>query len=443
MTTQAVILAAGQSKRMKSKTSKVFHSLCGRRIIDYVLDLVESLDIQEKVVVINPEMKHEPWPTDVELTLQDPPLGTGDAVKRALPALGYADSILILFGDTPLITKDTIKKMFEVQSQDVPIILLGMRPSDPTGYGRLILSENGDLEDIIEHRDLKPNQHSIGYCNSGVMLVKKDVLARLIEDIRPHNVQQEYYLTDLVRLAAQTGLRCRAVEGPYEEFMGINTRKDLAIISQLLQDRLRTQFMLDGVTLIDPDTVYFSHDTQIAADVTIHPHVTFGPGVKIQESAEVLPFCHLTHCQVGPECVVGPFAHLRGHAVMDEKSEVGNFVELKKTHMHKGSKAKHLSYLGDAQIGQDANIGAGTITCNYDGFNKFETHIGEGAFVGTNCSLVAPLTIGARAILGAGSVITENVDDNTLALARPEQKNLTDGAIIFREKRLKSKQAGY
>ncbi len=443
MTTQAVILAAGQSKRMKSKTSKVFHSLCGRRIIDYVLDLVESLNIQEKVIVINPEMKHEPWPKDVELTLQDPPLGTGDAVKRALPALGYADSVLVLFGDTPLITKETIKKMFEVQSQDVVITLLGMRPPDPTGYGRLILSEDGDLVDIVEHRDLQKDQCSIEYCNSGVMLVKKDVLARLIEEIRPHNIQQEYYLTDLVRLAAQNGLRCRAVEGPYEEFMGINTRKDLAIISQLLQDRLRTQFMLDGVTLMDPDTVYFSHDTQIASDVTIHPHVTFGPGVKIREGAEVLPFCHLTHCQIGQHCVVGPFAHLRGHAVMDEKSEVGNFVELKKTHMHKGSKAKHLSYLGDAQIGKDANIGAGTITCNYDGFNKFETHVGEAAFVGTNCSLVAPLSIGARAILGAGSVITEDVDDNTLAIARPEQKNLSDGAIVFREKRLKSKKIGH
>ena len=443
MTTQAVILAAGQSKRMKSRTSKVFHNLCGRRIIDYVLDLVESLDIQEKVIVINPEMKHAPWPKDVELTLQDPPLGTGDAVKRALPALGYADSVLVLFGDTPLITKETIKKMFEVQSQDVAITLLGMRPPDPTGYGRLILSEDGDLVDIVEHRDLQKDQFSIGYCNSGVMLVKKDVLARLIEEIRPHNVQQEYYLTDLIRLAAQTGLRCRAVEGPYEEFMGINTRKDLATISELLQERLRTQFMLDGVTLIDPDTVYFSHDTQISSDVTIHPHVTFGPGVTIREGAEVLPFCHLTHCQIGQDCVVGPFAHLRGHAVMDEKSEVGNFVELKKTHMHKGSKAKHLSYLGDAQIGKDANIGAGTITCNYDGFNKFETHIGEGAFVGTNCSLVAPLTIGARAILGAGSVITNDVDANTLAVARPEQKNLTDGAIIFREKRLNSKKAGH
>lgn len=440
MTTQAIILAAGQSKRMKSKTSKVFHDLCGRRIIDYVLDLVDTLEIQEKVLVINPDMKHDSWPSTVEVAIQDPARGTGDAVKCALPVLGYADNVLILFGDTPLITKKTIKKMYEVQRHDVAITLLGMRPPDPTGYGRLILKENGDLEDIIEHRDLQPGQETIGYCNSGVMLIKKDVLARLIEDIKPHNVQEEYYLTDLIRLAAQTGLRCKAVEGPYEEFMGINTRKDLATVSHALQNRWREEFMLEGVTLIDPKTVYFSHDTQIAHDVTVHPHVTFGPGVKIQQDTKILSFCYLTDSEIGPGCTVGPFAHLRGGAILEEGAEVGNFVELKKTHMHKGAKAKHLSYLGDAHIGDNANIGAGTITCNYDGFKKFETHVGEEAFVGTNCSLVAPIKIGKGSIIGAGSVVTESVEDNELSITRPEQKHLHEGATTFRNKRNNSRE---
>lgn len=435
MKTQAIILAAGQSKRMKSKISKVFHPLCGQRVIDYVLDLVTTLDIQETVLVINPDMKHEKWPSTLELAIQDPPRGTGDAVKWALPSLGYADNVLILFGDTPLITKRTIEKMYEVQGGDVVITLLGMRPPDPTGYGRLVLKKNGDLEDIIEHRDLSPEQEEIGYCNSGVMLVKKDILTKLIEDIRPHNAQDEYYLTDLIRLAAQTGLRCRAVEGPYDEFMGINTRNDLALVSQVLQTRWREEFMLQGVTLVDPDTVYFSHDTRIEYDVTIHPHVNIGPGVRIKSQTQILPYCYITQSEISEECVIGPFAHLRGGVVMDHASEVGNFVELKKTHMKKGAKAKHLSYLGDAQIGERANIGAGTITCNYDGFKKSETHVGEEAFVGTNCSLVAPVNIGKGAIIGAGSVVTEQVEDNELSLSRPEQRHLPDGATAFRNKR--------
>lgn len=438
MTLQTVILAAGQSKRMKSKTSKVMHGLCGRPVIDYVFDTVARLKSKNTVLVTSPDLADLPWGR-CKVVIQDPPRGTGDAMKFALPYLTKEGHVLVIFGDTPLISQDTLNAVVAQGQKGCDVVVLGMDPLDPTGYGRLIADDENRLLAIVEDRDLSTDQRDNPnlLCNSGVMLIKASHLASLLEQVQSTNAQGEYYLTDVVKIANDKGLNCQVIEGDEEEFQGINTREDLARISCTLQNRWLRDAMSEGVTLVDPSSVILSYDTQLAPDVTIHPHVVFGPGVTVEEGAEILPFCYLTDCHIGRHTKVGPFAHLRGDTRLEEKSEVGNFVELKKTTLGVGAKAKHLSYLGDAVIDSKANIGAGTITCNYDGFNKFVTRIGEGAFVGTNCSLVAPLTIGAGAIIGAGSVITQDVGQDVLALTRAEQTNIEGGAVSFRTKRQK------
>jgi len=439
MTLQTVILAAGQSKRMKSNISKVMHDLCGRSVIDYVFETVGNLQSQNTILVTNPDMAQREWPKGIEVAVQNPARGTADALKCALPHLNDEGFVLVIFGDTPLILEETLNAVVAQGQKGCDVVVLGMDPFDPAGYGRLVVDENDRLLAIVEDRDLSSDQRENPnlLCNSGVMLIKASQVRFLLEHIEPNNAQGEYYLTDVVKVANAHGMTCGVIEGDEEEFQGINTREDLARISCTLQNRWLRDAMSEGVTLVDPSSVILSYDTVIAPDVTIHPHVVFGPGVTVEEGAEILPFCYLTDCHIGRHTKVGPFAHLRGDSRLEEKSEVGNFVELKKTTLGVGAKAKHLSYLGDALIDSKANIGAGTITCNYDGFNKFVTRIGEGAFVGTNCSLVAPLTIGAGAIIGAGSVITQDVGQDVLALTRSEQTNVEGGAVSFRMKRQK------
>lgn len=436
-TLQVVVLAAGQGTRMKSDTPKILHSLGGRPVLYYVLDLAHQMTKQEVTLVVSPSLKEVHTPFAHQTVVQHPALGTGDAVKWALPYLKKEGHTLILFGDTPLILKETLDRMIELaQSRsEMAIVLLGMRPLDKQNYARLILDEKGELEEVIEHKDLTSSQKEISLCNSGVMLVRSDLLESFLSALKPNNAAKEYYLTDLVKIARMAGHACGTVEGESSEFMGINTRQDLAAAAGILQSRWRDQAMTAGVTLVDPHHVYLSYDTKLESDVTLHPFVVLGTGVKIEKGAEILSFCRLSDTHVGPHALVGPFAHLRGGAHLQEKAEVGNFVEVKNSTFGPQAKAKHLSYIGDTNIGEKSNIGAGTITCNYDGFNKFKTQIGKGVFIGSNSCLVAPLTIGDEAIIGAGSVITKNVEDSTLSIARSKQTNLEQGAQKFREKR--------
>jgi bifunctional UDP-N-acetylglucosamine pyrophosphorylase/glucosamine-1-phosphate N-acetyltransferase len=434
---QIVVLAAGHGTRMKSDLPKILHPLGGRPALHYVLELAHKMSPEEVVLVVSPHLKDIQTPFSHKVAVQHPALGTGDALKYALPHLKPQGYVLVLFGDTPLIQKETLDQMLAltIQQPEMAVILLGMRPADKKNYARLIINEKEEFEEVIEHKDLAPSQKEISLCNSGVALVRGDLLSSLLSALRPNNAAQEYYLTDLVKIARQMGYSCGVVEGEASEFMGINTRQDLALAERSLQDQWRDKAMTEGVNLIDPTSVYLSYDTKYASDITLHPCVVLGPGVTLEKGAEILPFCRLSDTYVGPFAIVGPFAHLRGGVCLQEKAEIGNFVEVKKSTFGAKAKAKHLSYIGDAEIGSQSNIGAGTITCNYDGFKKSKTHIGEGVFIGSNSCLVAPLTIGDHAIVGAGSVVVKDVTSRALALARSNQTILENGADKFREKR--------
>lgn len=438
---QIVILSAGLGTRMNSDVPKILHLLGGRPLLHYTLELAQQLTPREVILVVSPSLKNIKTPFVHQTIVQHPAQGTGDAVKCALPYLKASGHILILYGDTPLIQKETLNRMISL-SQAYPekaVIVLGMRPTDKQNYARLLLNEKGELEQIVEDKDLTSEQKEISLCNSGVMLIRGDLLESFLSIITPQNAAGEYYLTDLVKIARRENFTCGVVEGEASEFMGINTRQDLAEAEAVLQNRWRAKAMTEGASLIDPKTIYFSYDTKLAPDVKLHPYVIFGPGVEIEKGAEILSFCRLSDTYVGPYAVVGPFAHLREGVYLAEKAEIGNFVEVKKSTLGVKAKAKHLSYLGDANIGSQTNIGAGTITCNYDGFNKFETKIGEGVFIGSNSSLVAPLSIGNYAIVGAGSVVTQDVKSRALAIARNDQTTLDNGADKFRDKRQKRK----
>lgn len=438
-TLQVVVLAAGHGTRMKSDTSKILHPLGGRPVLHYALDVAHQMTPQEVILVVHPSLKDMDTPFSHQTVVQDPALGTGDAVKWALPHIKPEGHVLVLAGDTPLILKETLDRMLELARSrpDMAVILLGMRPVDKQNYARLILNEEGELEEVIEHKDASPLQKENPLCNSGVTLVRGDLLESFLSALKPDNAAKEYYITDLVKIARGQGHTCGLVEGDSSEFMGVNTRQDLANAEKILQDRWRNKAMTEGVTLIDPSTIYLSYDTTLASDVTLHPCVVLGTNVKIEKSAEILSFCRLSDTTVGPQAVVGPFAHLRGGVHLQTGAEVGNFVEVKNSTFGAKAKAKHLSYIGDTDIGLKTNIGAGTITCNYDGFNKFKTQIGEGVFIGSNSSLIAPLSIGDYAIVGAGSVITKDIENGALVVTRAKQVNLEKGAVKFREKRKK------
>jgi len=435
----AVVLAAGKGERMKSALPKVMHRLAGEPLIAHVLQSLDALAPEKTVVVIAPQMDSVRAAALAEMpasafAVQDKQLGTGHAVRCAeAPLAGYAGTILVLYGDTPLLTPQTLSRVLEVAAS-AEVVVVGMRLADPTGYGRLIVDGNGQLEEIVECRDAAPEQKHITLCNSGVMAIKGAHLFNLLKKLEPHNVAGEYYLTDIVAVADEQGLHCHVVEADAAELGGVNSRAQLAAAENIMQQRLRLRAMDQGATLIDPASVTFSMDTQLGRDVMVHPHVVFGPGVIAQDNVEVRSFSHIEGAEIGKGAVIGPFARLRPGSIIGEEAHVGNFVELKKTSLGRGAKANHLSYIGDTQVGEGANIGAGTITCNYDGFGKYETKIGAGAFIGSNTSLVAPVTIGEGAIIGAGSVITEDVEADALSIARPPQVTKPAKAKEFRQR---------
>lgn len=434
---------------MRSSLPKVLHPIAGKAMLCHVLHNVAALNPSKVCVVIAPEMDEvrlaakEAYPT-CEFAVQDGSKhGTAAAVMAAEKCLkGFKGEVLVLFGDTPLITPETLIRMLATLDNPVtePVLsVLGMRPDDPAEYGRLVINSRQQLEEIVEYKDASPVQRDIDLCNSGVMAIKGGELLPLLGKIENKNVKGEYYLTDMVKVARSFGLHCAVAEASEYEVLGVNSRDQLAGAESVLQQRLRKQAMIDGATLIAPETVFFSHDTKLAPDVVVHPYVFFGPHVTVDENVEIRSFSHLEGAHVSANAIIGPYARLRPGAEIGESARVGNFVEIKKSTLEQGVKVSHLSYVGDAYIGAHANVGAGTITCNYDGYDKHCTRIGEGAFIGSNTALVAPVSIGAGAMVAAGSVVSDDVEADALAITRAVQSQKKDWAKHFRSGKRKKR----
>jgi bifunctional UDP-N-acetylglucosamine pyrophosphorylase/glucosamine-1-phosphate N-acetyltransferase len=445
----AVILAAGNGTRMKSAVPKVMHPVAGRPMIAYPLAAVRALSPAATVVVIGPHMDDLVGIiAPAETVVQDPPLGTGDAVRAAIGQLdsrlasdGDIEEVLVLYGDTPFLATEALSRLLaERRRTGAAVLVAGMRPADPGPYGRFVLAPDGALERIVEAADATAEEQAIGLANGGIMVIEARQLRELIEGLDRNNAKREFYLTDIVGVARQKGLGCRAVELPADELIGINTRAELAEAEALMQRRLRRAAMDAGVTLVAPDTVFLCADTQLGRDVVVEPNVTFGPGVVVGEGARICSFSYIDGAVVGADARVGPFARLRPGAVLEADVHVGNFVEVKAARLGAGAKANHLSYIGDAEVGARTNIGAGTITCNYDGFNKLRTTIGVDAFIGSNTALVAPVTVGDGAIVAAGSVVTSDVPADALTIARGRQVDKPGRAAEIRE-RLRGKKS--
>jgi len=430
----AVVLAAGLGTRMKSSLPKTLHPIGGRPMLRHLLESCEAV-FGRTVVVVGPDMdavRHAASPH--ASVVQAERLGTAHAALQAMSQFGDGD-VAVLYADNPLIRPETLRRLLaRRQEAGSALALLAFRPADPGHYGRVIARE-GEVERIVEWADATPEQRAETLCNAGVLCASAADMRRWLADVRADNAKGEYYLTDTVALARAEGGRVVAVEAPADELAGVNSRAELAAAEAVLQGWLRRAAMAAGVTLIDPGSVFFSYDTELAPDVTIGPNVVFGPGVRVEIGAEIRAFSHLEGCTIGRHCIVGPFARLRPGAVLDAAAHVGNFVEVKSARLGTGAKANHLTYLGDADIGAHTNIGAGTITCNYDGFDKHRTTIGAGVFIGSDTALVAPVTVGDGAIVAAGSVITEDVAPDALALARGRQEAKPGRAAAFREAR--------
>ncbi|MEL6414807.1 MAG: bifunctional UDP-N-acetylglucosamine diphosphorylase/glucosamine-1-phosphate N-acetyltransferase GlmU [Pseudomonadota bacterium] len=436
----AVILAAGQGTRMRSSLPKVLHPVGGRAMVDWSVELAKAAGCERVIVVCSPagvavqEHVSQTLGRDA-IAIQDPPLGTGHAVQSAKEALqGYDGDLVVLYGDTPLIPLSAVEALFDELKQGASVGVLGFEAKDPGAYGRLIINQDGDLDAIIEAKEATPDQLAVSFCNSGVMAAQSGEMFDLLSQVTNENAKGEYYLTDIVELAKAVGGRCRAVACDEADVLGVNSRVQLAEAEASFQQKMRSKLLVDGVTMTAPETVFFSYDTKIENDVTLEPNVVFGPGVTVRSGAKVRAFSHLEGADVAGGCEIGPYVRLRPGAVLETGAKVGNFVEVKNTRLGAGAKANHLAYLGDGDVGAGANIGAGTIFCNYDGFLKYKTKVGNNAFVGSNSSLVAPVTIGDGAFVGSGSVITKDVEPNGLAVARGRQMQKAGWATSFRDK---------
>jgi bifunctional UDP-N-acetylglucosamine pyrophosphorylase / glucosamine-1-phosphate N-acetyltransferase len=438
MPATAVILAAGFGTRMKSRLPKVLHKLAGRPMLRHLIDSCAGV-FDRVVVVVGPEMDQvAAIAAPHAVVVQHERLGTAHAARQAETLFGEGE-VAVLYGDSPLITAETIAHLLaRVRSGEVGLALLAMRPGDPGRYGRVI--GGGSLvERIVEYADASPSERATGLCNAGVLCAEAGRMRTWLEGVRPHNAAGEYYLTDLVALARADGLAVAAVEAPESECRGINSRAELAEAEAVVQRRLREAAMAAGVTMTDPSSVFLCADTSFGRDVTIAPNVVFGPGVSVADDVEIRAFCHIEGAAIGPGAVIGPFARLRPGTEVGEAAHVGNFVELKAVSLGAGAKANHLTYLGDAEIGARTNIGAGTITCNYDGFAKHRTRIGADCFIGSDAVLVAPLAIGAGAMVSAGSVITRDVAADATAFGRARQDDRPGMAAAFRARHIKEK----
>ncbi len=423
----SIVLAAGKGTRMKSRKPKVLHAVAGRSMLGHVLCCLEDAGASETVLVTSPDQddvrtEAAAYSTKLQSAVQEKQLGTADAVKVARPHISAKHcAAIVMYGDTPLFRPETIERVVASACNTSEIAVLGFHAADPAGYGRLLVDAAGRIEAIREETEASERERAVTLCNSGVMAFRSADLLDLLDDVRNDNAKGEFYLTDIIEIARAKGLSSTVVECSEEEVMGVNSRAQLATAEAFMQDRLRHEMMIRGVTLVAPDTVHLCCDTVIAEDVVIEPHVVIGPGVSIGSDTVIKAFSHLEGATVGEKTSVGPYARLRPGAKLATGSRVGNFVEVKNASVEAGAKVNHLTYIGDARVGQGANIGAGTITCNYDGASKHFTDIGAGAFVGSNSSLVAPVSIGDGAYVGSGSVITKDVDAGALAVTRSKQ----------------------
>ncbi len=420
-----VILAAGKGTRMKSDLHKVLHPIGGRPMIEHLLSNLAELAPTRTVVVAgdrHEQLEHALSGYGATVALQEPQLGTAHAAMQARVALAdFSGLVMICFGDCPMVKGATVRRLAALIDGGARVAVLGFRPADPLSYGRIIADSRGKVAKMVEFKDATEAERRVDLCNSGVLIAHSDDLWRLLDTVGNDNAQGEYYLPDVATNAIAEGLPVEVAETGEAEVQGINSRAELALAERQWQDLKRVEAMEAGVTLKAPETVFFSYDTQLSADVTVEPHVVFGPGVSVASGATIRAFSHLEGARVGEGCEVGPYARLRPGAVMERGAKVGNFVEMKQATLGEGAKANHLSYLGDAEVGAGANIGAGTITCNYDGYFKYKTVIGPRAFIGSNSALIAPVKIGADAIVAAGSAVSRDVADGELRMVRAEQ----------------------
>jgi bifunctional UDP-N-acetylglucosamine pyrophosphorylase / glucosamine-1-phosphate N-acetyltransferase len=426
-TSLAVVLAAGEGKRMKSRLPKVLHPIAGLPMIAHVLKALQTAKVDRIAVVVAPGQDDVAKAVaavapQASIHVQKKPLGTADAVKAARSAVEGADDVLVVYGDTPLLTRNAISRLRRKLAQGAAVVVSGMRPEDPARFGRLIM-EGRQLVAIREYADASDEERKIGYCNGGIIALAGRTALSILDAIRNKNEKKEFYLTDAVEIANSRGLNVATVEISTNDVLGVDDRTRLAEGERRFQDMRRTEAMAAGATLIAPETVFFSHDTKLGRDVTIEPNVVFGPGVTIGDNVAIRSFSHIEGATVASGAIVGPFARLRPGAKIGANAHIGNFVEVKAADVGEGAKINHLTYIGDAKIGAKTNVGAGTITCNYDGVNKHLTDIGAGAFIGSNAALVAPVKIGDGAYVASGSVITDEVPADALAFGRARQVN--------------------
>ena len=422
-----VILGAGKGSRMKSITPKPFHKVANLKLIDWVINTHNSIKIDKKIIVTSKDINYSEYSKTNRIVIQNAQLGTGNAVIETKNELNSFNGVIVIcFADTPFISTKTIKNLINSIKNGNDIALTSFKKNSKNSYGKFILSQDNKPLKIIEDRNSKFNKH---LCNGGIMAFNSSIMFNLLSKIKPNNQSKEYYLTEVVGIGSQNNLKIDLIHVDEQEILGINSREDLALAEKIVQTKLRKFFLNKGVTLIDPETNYFSYDTIIEKDVKIFPNVFIGEGVKIKSGSSILSFCHLENCIIKKNVSIGPFARIRGNTVLNKNTKIGNFVELKNVISGSEVKINHLSYLGDTFIGKSTNIGAGSITCNYDGHKKNKTSIGSNTFIGSNSTLIAPLDIGNNSTIGAGSVITENVKNGDLAIGRKRQINKRDKSI--------------
>ena len=424
MDTCSIILSAGKGNRMLSDIPKPLHLISGKTMLEWVIDASKAANIKRSIIVIPKNNKNiENITTEYETLVQPVPLGTGDAVKKASYLLkSFNGVVIICFADTPFVSANTFKKIINAFDSDTKLVITGFKNNEKNSYGKIIFSEQHQPSEIIEQRDAVNRNINSQFCNGGIMAIHSSCL-HYITQIEKNNITNEFYLTDIVKILKKNLNKISFVEIEESEIFGINTQIDLASAEKISQKLLRKQAMLNGVKLIDPDSVFLNYDTLIDKNVIIHPNVVFGKNVNVGEHVEIKSFSHLEDCKIKNGSIIGPFARVRGNSVLGENTKIGNFVEVKKSNLDKNVKINHLSYIGDSEIGSSTNIGAGTITCNYDGQNKNKTIIGKNSFVGSNSTIIAPIKIGDNVTLGAGSTFNKDIPNDTLSIGRAYQVN--------------------
>ena len=424
METCSIILSAGKGNRMLSSIPKPLHLVSGKTMLQWVMDANKSAGIKKLVVVVSQEFDKLDFNNkNVIKAIQKKPLGTGDAVSKALPLLkNFEGVVLICFADTPFITSKTLKKIVKSFKNGNDLVLTGFKKNEKNNYGRIIFDKNKKPNQILEHKDIKRNKVDSNFCNGGIMGIHSSCL-KYLNKIKKNSLSGEYYLTDIVKILSNENKNITFFEIDEEEVIGINTPLDLSIAEGISQNLIRNKAMMNGVKLIDPNSTFLNYDTKFGKDVVVHPNVVFGNNVVIDSFVEIKSFSHIEECRIKKGSIIGPYARIRGGTIIDEKSKIGNFVEIKKSNISKKVKINHLSYVGDTEIGSSTNIGAGTITCNYDGKNKNKTKIGKNTFVGSNSTIIAPIKIGDNVTMGAGSVFNKDIPSNNLSIARAYQIN--------------------